>query len=536
MPPTPEPTPSGPLSYLLRCPHCGAPSELEADAVSFVCAHCASFLALEHPGRDEIFLGGESQVPDVEAVREVVIAYRVQSQRAEIVSRFGTLEEDGSRTPPAESFIQRKLRDYEARIREQVRVMDAHRIQVPYWHVSGRIVQAVLGRRQDGPKEVRLRAFLVEHTVPAYDTRRFNLRDRGLRLSGARVRPLGRRELKDAGPFLPWAPVPEQAYQEIRKWQGRDLIPGFEAVTRRGAFCFGRRILVYRPVWLARVITDAGQSLVLVDAGFGTIGGYPSEAEGISLLRAVVADPEGALSRETRAVVVKSRCPDCGIEAAFDRRAVIVPCPNCHRGLAPGPEGIRLVPVGHVSGDLDAAWLPFWVFPFSLRTAAAAHQTLESWAKTLHSRGLPPGFAPRGPGLFVPAMRLLGTEPGDTAFRELVEWVHGAGLRLESDKVPLGGRPELIPATLTGDEARELLPFVLWAINGRTSAARLSTLILKQAIEAPKLESGEPRLVMLPFRRDGALLACDGGPALPRLVVDGGPALDAQLVRVSNAG
>jgi len=535
MPAIGEPTPSGPLSYVLGCPHCGAPSALEADAVSFVCDHCGSFLAVEHPGRDEIFLG-ESLVPDAAAVGEVVVLYRVQSQRAEIVTRYGTLEQDGTRTPPLESFVQRKLREYEERLRELVRVVDAHRIQVPYWHVTGSIVQAVLGRRQDGPKEVRLRAFLVEHTVPAYDTRRFNLRDRGLRLSGSRVRPLGRRQVKDAAPFLPWAPVAERTYQEIRKWQNRDLVPGFDAVTRRGAFCFARRILVYRPIWLARVITDAGQSLVLVDAGFGTIGGYPSEAEGVALLRAAIADPEGPESRETRAVVVKSRCPDCGFEAAFDRRAVVVACPNCHRGLAPGPGGIRLVPVGHVQGPRDAAWLPFWVFPFRIRTGTAAHDTLESWAKTLHPRGLPPGFAPHGQALFVPALRLLGTEVGDAAFRELVEWIHGAGLVLESEKVPLGGRPELLPAALSADEARELLPWVLWALNGKTSAARLTTLSLKQAIEAAKLDAGEARLVMVPFQRAGAELSTEGGPTLPRLVVDGGPALEAQRARVSSVG
>jgi ribosomal protein S27E len=349
------------------------------------------------------------------------------------------------------------------------------------------------------------------------------------------VRPLGRRQVAQEGPFLPWAPVAERTYQEIRKWQGRDLVPGFDAVTRRGAFCFGRRILVYRPVWLARVITDAGQSLVLVDAGFGTIGGYPSEAEGAALLRAGIADPEGPESRETRAVVVKSRCPDCGYEAAFDRRAVVVPCPNCHRGLAPGPAGIRLVPVGHAAGDRDSAWLPFWAFAFHIRTGATPHDVLESWAKVLHPRGLPPGFAPRGPLLFVPALRLLGTEVGDTAFRELVEWVHGASLVLESEKVPLGGRPELLPAALSADDARELLPWVLWAMNGKTSAARLTTLSLKQAIESAKLDAGEPRLVMLPFRRQAAELVAEGGPALPRLVVDGGPALEAQRARVSSA-
>ena len=68
--------------------------------------------------------------------------------------------------------------------------------QVPYWHLTGRLVQAVLGRKGDGPKIVRLRAWDVEHTVPAYDTDRADLRDRGLRLSRSHVRPL---IAKDAG-------------------------------------------------------------------------------------------------------------------------------------------------------------------------------------------------------------------------------------------------------------------------------------------------------------------------------------------------
>jgi ribosomal protein S27E len=529
-----QPPQTAPLSYVLGCPHCGAPSEVEADARSFVCDHCRSFLAVHHPGRDEIFLG-ESQVPDAAAVREVVILYRVQSQRAEVVARWGTLEQDGTRTPPPESFIQGRLREYEQRLREVVRVVDAQRLQAPYWHVTGSIVQAALGRVRDGPKEVRLRAFLVEHTVPAYDTRRYNLRDRGLRLSGSRVRPLRRREMGAEGPYLPWADAPERTHQEIRRWEGRDLIPGFEAVTKRGRFCFGRRILVYRPLWLARVLSDTGQSLVLVDAGFGTIGGYPSEAEGVELLRGAVSDPEGPESRETRAVVVKSRCPDCGFEAAFDRRAVIVACPNCHRGLELDAKGIRLVSVGHVPGDLDSTWLPFWAFPFRLRVGAALHDTLEAWARALHARGLPPGFHPRGRHLYVPACRLLGTEVGDTAFRELVQWLHAAGLALEPHKPPLGGRPEFVAATLPAEHARELLPWVLWAMSGKSSAARLNTLTLKRAIESAQLEASEARLFYLPFRRAGAELSVPGGPVVPRLVVDGGPALDAQRATVAHA-
>src|SRR4051794_25990553 len=111
------PTAARALTLLLTCPQCGAPSVVDTDAVSLTCPHCSSFLVIAHPGREEVFTS-ERTVPGVEEVRQVVILYRVQSYRAEVVARWGEKLEDGSYRPPAESLIERELRKFEQRLLE----------------------------------------------------------------------------------------------------------------------------------------------------------------------------------------------------------------------------------------------------------------------------------------------------------------------------------------------------------------------------------------------------------------------------------
>jgi hypothetical protein len=340
----------------------------------------------------------------------------------------------------------------------------------------------------------------------------------------------------DRGPFLPWVAVPEQAHREMHRWETRDLDPGTEPVTKRGGLVFARQALVYRPYWLARVLSDQGQAWVLVDGGFGTIGGYPSETESRALLDMTVADPEDAESRETKALVRPSRCPDCGFETVFDRRGRIVVCASCHLALEPRPEGVTVVPYDHAAeGVGEHEYLPFWAFDFEATIAGAPPlRSLEAYAKALHPRGLPPGFAPRGGRLLVPAFRLLGTEAGDECFKQLVERLHGSPPEPTGGKVPVGERSSFRAVTVAEAEARELLPYVLYALHDTTSAARLNTLLVRTAIDRVRLADSPARLVMVPFARS-ASGADSTWARIPRLLLDGGPELDAQRVTVERA-
>src|SRR6185503_975059 len=162
---------------------------------------------------------------------------------------------------------------------------------------------------------------------------------------------------------------------------------------------------------------------------------------------------------------------------------------NCHRALLPAPTGIHLLPYDHVSPQgAEPAYLPFWRFDARIDVPAAPPlASLEDYAKAVFPQGLPPGFSLRGPHLWVPAFRLLGTEDGDEAFQDLTRWLQGADPQPVDGKIPLG-----IPSTAWGvsvpeSEALELAPLVLFALHGKASAARLNTRVFTSALTQAKL-------------------------------------------------
>jgi hypothetical protein len=512
---------------------------VDDDARSAVCAHCGSFLIVDRPGRDEIFLA-ESLVAGSDDIRRIVIAYRVQAHRAELIARYSTEGADGTRLEPPEVFLEQELRRYEESLAGTVHVVESHAVEVPYWHLAGTILQGILGRQHDGPKEMRIRAFAVEHTAPGYDTRQSNLRDRGLRLARARVHPLSRLATENRGPFLPWVPLPEEAHREVDRWRTRDLDPGTEPVTKRGDLVFVRRFLVYRRSWLARVVvSDAEQSWVLVDAGFATIGGYPGEVEARALLAATTPRAETTSTAGTGVSVRPSRCPDCGADTTFAPRSLAVICANCQLGLEVRPEGVRVLPYDHGEPTWSgrAEYLPFWAFPARLKLPGAAPiDRLEAYAQLLYPKGAPPGFSLQGGHFFVPALRLLGTEAGDESFQRVAEWIHASPLEITPGKVPLGRELKFRDATVSEGDARETMPVLLYALHDKPSAARLNTLMVRKLIDVAQIEDAPGRLVFIPFALDEEGLVVPGTRVrLSRGLVDDGPEIAAQRVTVFRA-
>jgi hypothetical protein len=294
---------------------------------------------------------------------------------------------------------------------------------------------------------------------------------------------------------------------------------------------------VYRSYWLARVITDQAQEWVLVDASFGTIAGRPDEVEAQALVAQSIDDPLRSGEESYRRVhIIASRCPDCGFEERFRRRNHVVICSNCHLALQPQPTGIRQRPYSHAvagSASLDADYLPFWRYEATVQVAGAPARRLDEYVKALFPQGPPPGLHVTGSQLFVPAVRLLGTEMGDEAFQRLVEWIHGAAPDVQPGKVPLGGRPVLWGASVSEEEAVALAPLVLFGIHGKPSAARLNTMLVKKAIQDAKLTLTAATLVLLPFERVGEDLVVPGTEIrIPPPLLHGGHELDAFRITV----
>jgi DNA-directed RNA polymerase subunit RPC12/RpoP len=535
-----EPVAGGPLRIQLACPKCGGPFEVDDEVTALSCDHCGSLLVLSAPERVEISIA-EERTTGTEQVLAALIRHRVGAERANIIARFGRRLEDGTLEPPPEALIQQRLEAFERQLRGSARLTRALCVYVPYWHITGHIAQGILGRQGDGPKHVRIRAFSVEHTIPAYDKAQADFRDTGLRMAAARVRPLTAKEVSEGRRFLPWLEAEEgKTYREIEKWRMQDLEPGVQSVTKHAAFLHPRRLLVYRSYWVAEAPGMFDSPWVMVDSGFETIAGYPGEDEVEVLRRIAIRDPLGSSGESFRKVhIVPSRCPDCGAEEKLDVHAQILFCPNCHLALLPTPSGIQLHPQSHAArGEvrLDGDYLPFWRFEFELVIAGKPVRSLEEYARAQFPQALPPAFKPTGNHLWIPARRLLGTQAGDRESKDVLEWIHSQPPAVHDGKLPLGGQPVLWSVSLGEQDARELARFALLGLHGKASAARLNTLLVKNTVQEPKLTLSNPRLVLVPFARQDDLFVIEGTDVkIPLLVVKGGPELDAFRVSVHNA-
>ncbi len=518
------------VEILLACPNCGAPFAVDDEAVNVTCRHCGSLLVLTAPDREEIYLA-DGRIEDEHDALEIIIEYRLRARRVEIASALR--DPEGNSGP--EWIISNRVKAFEKELRAQARLLVAQVLQVPYWHITGKIVQGILGRVNMDIKVTRIRAFGVEHTVPAYETSRFNLRDRGLRMAQSRVRPLTAADAERFQRFLKWVSLPEQSYRAIDKWLRRRLDQKIEAMYKHGRFLFPRRMLVYRPYWLVRARTDETTRWVLMDGQFRTIAGYPDDAEIASFRDGCIASPLDTEGESFLNVVTsKSRCPECAWEGHFDRRSIAAICPNCHRALIPAPGGLETLPYDHspARGIAEPCYVPFWRFAFRATPPDGdAVETLDEWLEMAFPAGRPPRFEPSGRHLWVPAVKLIGSAVGDQALKDLTAWIHGAALDVVERKVPHDARSSFMDVSVSEEQARELARFTLLGLHNKPSAARLNVLLVRRTCLDLELELSEPRLVLVPFGREEGGLRRDD-VSVPQLLLEGGPSLEAQRMTV----
>ena len=521
-----------PFEVQLSCPHCGGPFLVSDATVSHTCEHCRSLLIVGAPEREEIFVE-PAQITEPAAILESLLQYRIDAHRAALVARHS--DEEGN--PPPDLLISPLLSRFEKGLRATARIIDCRLIHVPYRHTAAKVVQAVLGRKGDGPKIARLRGYIAEQTTPAYDTARFNLRDAGLRLGRSVFKPLLSADVPSLGRFLPRTEA-DASRRELDKWRGQNMDVGFESVAKQGQVAVTFEATVYRPCYLLRAQLDKGDETLLFDGGFGTIAGYLSEEERNRFVVGKDVDPLGIAGASFRRLIVApSRCPNCGMDPKLADEAVVSVCENCHAGVGTDARGLVAAKYDREEGITtrkDTALLPFWRFPFDIRLQGAAPITsLEAYAAAIFPTA-PPGFTPQGSFVFVPAWRLLTTEAGDATFTDLSRAIHGRAWNWTPDRIGLNHRPKFVPASLPEGDARDLAWAALFAIHTKTSAARLNTLLLKQKLFDAKLSFGKGTVCLLSFTaQDKAFVRPE--VSVPKLLVEGGPSLAAQRVTVQAA-
>ena len=520
------------VTFELQCPHCGAPFVATDDTHSHTCGHCRSLLIVDAPDREEVFIE-PAQVKDPAAILETLVRYRVDAHRSTLVGRHT----DREGNPPPDLLIHALLARYERGLRASARILECVPIHVPYRQTSAKVVQTTLGRRGDGPKVARVRAYVAEQTTPAYDTTKFNLRDAGLRLGRAVFRPLTSAIAAKSGHFLPRA-VASDSRRELEKWRGQNLEAGFESVAKNGQVVVNFEAVVYRPYFIVRAALERGEETILFDGGFGTIGGYIGDDERRALTARRNTDPLGTAGPSFRRVsIIPSRCPNCGADPELPEDALFAVCRNCHAGLSLRDGKLVVAPYAREEGITtarNAVFLPFWRFPFTLAAQGGREKTLEEYASLLFSQARPPGFAPVGDALLVPAFRLLTTVPGDSVFADLSRAAHSTAWVWTTDRIGVDVRCRFLPVSLPEDEARGLGPATLHAIHTRPSSARLNALLLKRFLFDAKIDLGSGMVTFLSFKQVAD--ACERPDMrVPRLLLEGGPALSAQRVTVQGA-
>ena len=517
----------------LSCPHCGGPFVATDATVSHTCEHCRSLLIVEAPEREEVFVE-PAQVSDPAAILETLVRFRTDAQRATLVAKYTNSEGD----PPPDLLVDGLLWRFETKLRRTAKIVDCRLVHVPYHQTSAKVVQAVLGRQGDGPKIALLRAYVAEQTTAAYDPARFNLRDAGLRLGRSIFKPLLSADVPKLGRFVPRAAA-DTSRRELEKWCGQNLGAGFDSVAKQGRLAVTFDAIVYRPYFLVRVVLDRGDETLLFDGGFGTIAGYLTHEERNKFTVGKATDPLGTQGASFRHVaVVASKCPNCGMDPSLAEDAIVSVCGNCHAGVSPSAKGLVLVNYDREEGitpKRDVALLPFWRFPFEVEIAGTPPiTTLEAYAGAVFPQGVPTGFAPQGSWVYVPAWRLLSTEAGDRTFAELSQSLHCCNWNWTGDRIGLDSKPRFVPVSLAEEEAKHLAWASLFSTHTKSSAARLSTLLLKRTLFDAKLSFGKGAVTLIAFSEKNKAYSRPGVD-VPRLLIDGGPTLTAQRVTVRAA-
>ncbi|MGV8042145.1 MAG: hypothetical protein AB2L07_19485 [Thermoanaerobaculaceae bacterium] len=503
--------------FLLPCPACAAPVHVAGRASAVRCDHCGTAHLVV--GRTETLT---LALPDRVADGADALAAFLTDMQAR---RLGELTVD--RTPPHDADdplgselaarLHRRLGAWAGGAAEAVHTADAagwaarlsratellghRRLLAPYWHLSGRLVEAVVGRDERDDKRAAAATTAVELSARAF-------------AEALPLPPLGRlswlRELEPVPTTaLPEHPAlclesgPEALASCLRRSARQRLVRHLTPMLRHALAFPRQRHLVLRPLHLLALrCRGRDLHLLLEGASRRILDRLPASAAG-----ALWSAEEEPLPAELGSALAlrPMRCPVCGWDLPLEPFGEARFCRGCGRAVAVEGLGATTIPYSAEVADgpeTTGILLPFWRFGLRLevaeggRTARTPGEVLELLAEGPAGRAVPdsldvPAFRPldrhRAAALCQPLFS-LGATPGG----RLVEGpVRGAMGFVYPE------RPVTVPASEARHLGRAALLLALPAeVLLRAPAARIERVVLQS-----RLELGPPRLVLRKFRR-----------------------------------
>lgn len=406
----------------------------------------------------------------------------------------------------AEAAAARQADAYRERLAARFTVSDSFQFLSPYRHGVGTLYQASFGRRPgDQEKALSFTIGTVEAVAEAGQ--------------GMDLPPMGKLSYIKA--LRPAAESPSEILSLPLDEDETPLLTAFGDLDHKrldrqlNAIRLGSRFerevtaVVWRPWWIVRADGPGIAEQLLVDGASGSVVGpapYLNHA-------ALTELPEAARAVGASLRFVPMECPTCGDEFPFDGDAVVHFCANCHRTFEVAgerkPERAYLWDGAAPTGG-DAHLVPFWCFPFRLRTADGQLLTdLEHLRDGIDGTFDQIGDAPQRPDrtLLVPAIRCLTSRLTASAFNRLFHWSAAHAPPLEPRRIPLDEAPRPLTVCLDHDDARRIAPLYLANAFGRRDLARANVHQVASWLFEAELEArGElafvavPAVVTEPFR------------------------------------
>lgn len=535
----------------LQCPHCGGPVEASPHDVTRTCAHCQSLL-LVRGGEADVWVQKPTLSTPEDVARLVVdsavAAFEARKRwavdnsatvglpeavdaaaatvdvarlagalfgpvgaagvvamspivfAAVLAGHFKSEEEDG------ENDLLQSATAFRRAVAKGTRVLNLRRVMVPFVHSHGSLVYLELGRTAEHEKRLFLTSMRLEESAPSYPTD-LNFRDAGLRMGRTALARIEEAGLKG----FDWIPPrsSDEAIHTTTTWRASGPT-GAEALVREELRCVRWQAVVYRPYLLANVRLREKRLPILVDAGFGCIAGRPTDEEAKAIRsRSLRHRPR----REERAVsVLGSRCHNCGSDVAIGPTALVVVCVNCHAGLRPTEQGLRVVPyeLSIAEGVRSAAYLPFWSFSFALTWGKETFTDLDEWASAARRSGMPKTFTAKGASLLVPALSWLNTPAGDSAFVATARALHRIPVRFSKKPLPDGQVGKFAPVEMSASAASTLSKLVLASLFDRMESSRLKADVFTRLVTKVDVTLEEATLSYVGFEKTAKGVRRDG--------------------------
>jgi len=487
------------LEVELECSECGAAFVAGVWDHSFRCSYCGSVLACARALGEEVF--AVSDGGSAASALEILIRMECETLRNELIGRAKGEDGRGIVSPMA---IEAKVDAHRAELERDLALVEARDFLVPYELHERTVAQGVLGRRGGG-KESIFQSIRTEDVGRRYDSGSWNLRDRGLKIRGARLALLSDAHLARAGGrALPVANRDASGGEALGDRARVQLDPTVEVIGRVDGVPAERRLRVWKQMGFARITRRGDVEDYLVDRQFGTIAGRLALEESAPY-RALEPRPLEEVLQKPVLCAIASECPNCGIELTLSPRAHVAFCPTCAVAIAISADGLDPLEylrsaIPEANGAEALLGYPFWAFPLQLLAGGQVYQRVWDWLETVGPQAVAQRFRETDPPtsrLFVPARATFGSRALDAAFGALVSVATWRQPELGRDRpVPDDGL-RLLDVELDAHEAAALARFALVSLHDPQSTRKLTGVSFRQLVGDAELVLGRPELAVL---------------------------------------